>query len=195
MKNLFKNMFGVGVGVSLLMSCSVESVDETNLNASMSTMEVQNLSISDLVGTWNMYSMTSSDSVDFDQNGVYTYDLLEETECFDPMYFIFDDAGTVLTKQSRLYFNSVSGMFSCQTSKEYSATYQISGNKLSVTFTVKGNQYTEIKTISRYSENGGEFLKVTLTESETDQAVYVANDPGNTVASDIKQIDMVYKKV
>ena len=197
MKKLLQNLLVGGVGVISLIACSVESIDQemTALNASTSTMEVQDLSMNDLVGTWNMYSMTSSDSVDFDQNEVYTYDLLEETECFDPMYFIFDNEGNVVTEQARLYFSSTTGEFSCQTTGNYSATYQISGNELTVTFTVNGVQFTEAKTVSRYSENGEEFLQVTLTKQETDSAVYVSDDPGNTVASDIQQIDMVYIKV
>lgn len=197
MKELLQKMFIGGFGVTLMVACSAESADEelTGLNASTSTVLVQDLSMDDLVGTWNMYSMTSSDSVDFDQNGVYTYDLLEETECFDPMFFIFDNAGNIATEQARLYFSSTTGEFSCQTTGNYTATYQISGNELTVTFTVSGIQYTETKTISRYSENGEEFLQVTLTKQETDSAVYVSDDPGNTVASDIQQIDMVYLKV
>ena len=197
MKKLLQKLMVGGVGVSMLIACSADNVDEemTTLNATTSTVEMQELTMNDLLGTWKMNSMTSSDAVDFDQNGVYTYDLLEETECFDPMYFIFNEDGSVATEQARLYFNSVTGAFTCSTTGDYTATYQISGDELTVTFLVDGVQYTETKTISRYSENGAEFLKVTLTKQETNSAVYVANDPGTTVASGIQQIDMIYKKV
>lgn len=200
MKNLIRKMFVAGVGGSLLVACSKESVNEEmkiqNINAS--AVDIQNLTADDLVGRWNMYSMTSigeGNNVDFDQDGNFTYDLLEETDCFDPMYFSFDNEGNVTTEQARLFFNGATGKFSCHTTGNYVATYQISGNELTVTFTVDGMQYTETKTVSRFSENGIEYLKVTLTEAETDSAVYVSNDPGNTVASDIKQIDIVYEKV
>ncbi|MDX1472357.1 MAG: lipocalin family protein, partial [Flavobacteriaceae bacterium] len=197
---LIRKMFVAGVGVSLLVACSKESMNKEmkiqDVNAY--TVEIQNLTVDDFVGRWNMYSMTSigeGNSVDFDQDGNFTYDLLEETDCFDPMYFLFDKEGNVTTEQARLFFNGTTGKFSCQTTGNYVATYQISGNYLTVTFTVDGVQYTETKTVSRYSENGIDYLKVTLTEAETNSAVYVANDPGNTVASDIKQIDMIYQKV
>ena len=197
MKKILQKLLLGGVGAAILTACSAESVNEemSSLNASASVVEAQDLTMNDLVGRWDMYSMTSSDSVDFDQNGVYTYNLLEEKDCFDPMYFQFDDDGQVTTKQARLYFDGTTGKFSCNDTGDYTATYEITGNDLEVTFTVDGNQYTETKTISRYNENGTEFLKVTLTKAETNSAVYVANDPGNTVASDIQQIDMVYKKV
>jgi hypothetical protein len=202
MRKLLRNLILGGVGMSMLAACSADSVnDEMNtLNASASIVEVQDLSMGDLVGRWTMHSMTSVGTdemaavpVDFDQDGVFTYDLLKETDCFDTMYFEFDNQGKVNTHQSRLYFGST-GEFTCQTTGDYAATYQISGNDLSVTFTVDGFQYTETKTINRYSENGIEFLMVTLTKAETNGAVYVANDPGNTVASELQKIEIVYKK-
>lgn len=170
--------------------------ENLSLNATSTTVTAsEDIAASDLVGAWAMYSMTSiGTTVDFDQNGFETNDLLAETDCFDPMYFIFKETGEVDTRQSRLYFNSQTGAFTCLTTGDYTATYAVSGNILTVNFTVNGNEYTENKTISRYSENGSEFLLVTLTKGETDAAVYIADDPGNTVASEIEKIEMVYKK-
>lgn len=183
----------------LLLACSGEdlpAVENLSLNATSTAIaESQDLIASDLLGTWEMYSMTSIETtVDFDQNGQPTNDLLEETDCFDPMYFIFKETGEVDTRQSRLYFNAQTGAFTCLTTGDYTATYAVSGNILTVNFTVNGTGYTENKTISRYSENGSEFLMVTLTKEETDAAVYVANDPGNTVASEIQKIETIYIK-
>ncbi len=189
----------------LFTACSKDNlnsdVQELNLTGTATTQEVQILA-SDLVGTWNMYSMTSvafqdqsAVQVDFDQNGQYTFDLLEETECFDPMYFIFNANSGVDTHQSRLFFSEATGMFSCQTTGDYSATYEIvDGNELTITFSIDGQQYVETRTISLFSKDNAEFLKVTLTKSETNAAVYVAPDPGNTVASEIQKIEMVYIK-
>ena len=197
MNNFLQKMIFGGVGLSLLIACSAESVNDKGiaLNATTNTSTNQELSMDDLAGRWNMYAMTSVETtVDFDQDGNRTNDLLLETDCFDPMYFDFSSTGEVATYQSRLFFSEVTGAFSCQTTGNYVATYMINSDQLSVTFTVDGQTYTETKSISRYSENGSEFLKVTLTKTETNTAVYVAKDPGNTVASDIKQIDMIYKK-
>jgi len=199
MKKLLQRMMIGGVGLSMLISCSADSVndDALSLNATTSTVPTQNLTMNDLAGTWNMYSMTSvgeGKTVDFDLDGNSTYDLLKETDCFDNMFFVFETDGYVLTEQARLFFDGTSGKFTCATTGQYAATYQISGNDLTVTFTVNGVEYTQSKTVSRFSENGKEYLKVTMTEAETDSAVYVAKDPGNTVASDIKQIDIVYQR-
>ena len=196
MNKIFMNVLAAAVSSAFLIGCTADSVTDEmiTLNATASTVEIQDLTVNDLVGRWNIHAMTSSDSVDFDTNGIYTYDLLEETACFDPMFFDFDIEGNVQTRQARLYFDST-GEFTCQTTGDYSATYQISGNELKVTFKVDSIQYTETKIVSRYSDNGEEFLQVTLTKAETDAAVYIADDPGNTVASDIQKIEMIYKKV
>ena len=198
MKKTFTHLLLAGLTGILISSCSKETYSETDdvsLNVTTSTASSQDILSADLIGTWNMYSMSSMEtSVDFDLNGQYTNDLLEETDCFDSMYFIFKNDGIVDTRQSRLYFDSVSGDFSCQTTGDYTASYTVSGDVLTVTFTIDGIEYVENKTISLFSENGNEFLKVTLTKEETNSAVYVAPDPGNTVASEIEVIEAVYIK-
>lgn len=204
MKKTITHLFLACASGVLVSSCSDDSLSETgeiSLNAtSTANTTTQNITVADLVGTWNMQSMTSvpleeggqATAVDFDQNGNSTYDLLEETDCFDAMYFIFHDTGVVNTRQSRLFFSAETGGFTCLTTGDYTATYTVSGDILTVNFTVNGSNYTETRTIARYSENGKEFLRVTLTKEETNAAVYVAKDPGNTVASEIQKIEMVY---
>ncbi|WP_424493050.1 lipocalin family protein [Salinimicrobium sp. GXAS 041] len=203
MKKLLQRLLFGGLGVALLAACSAEGVNEemSALNASSATMSSQDLSINDLVGEWKIVSMTSvayeehpAVAVDFNKDGNFTFDLMEESTCFNIMSFDFRSNGTVYTNQARLFFDNTTGKFECQGTGLYTAGYEISGNDLSVTFTADGIEYTQVKTIYRYSEDGAEYLTVTLTEQETDSAVYVNNDPGNTVASDIKKIEMVYKK-
>ena len=198
MKKTITQLLLACVAVISLAGCSKETISESDnvsLNATTTTVSSEDIVSSDLVGTWNMYSMTSAEtSVDFDLDGQYTNDLLEETDCFDNMYFIFKNDGVVDTRQSRLFFNSLIGDFTCHTTGDYTATYSVSGNILTVTFTIDGTEYVENKTISLFSENGNDFLKVTLTKEETNAAVYVADDPGNTVASELQKIEMVYIK-
>ena len=198
MKKFLFYFLSAFVFVQMLGSCSPEATasdDMTQLNSSTTMVEAEFYSVADLVGRWNMHSMSSVETtVDFDRDGNRTTDLLLETDCFDPMYFDFKSTGDVETYQSRLFFSEMTGEFSCQTTGNYSATYTIEGDQLSVTFTIDGQTYTETKTISLYTENGAEFLKVTLTKTETNTAVYVAKDPGNTVASDIQKINIIYKK-
>lgn len=198
MREILQKCCAAGIAAVILTACSTENVDEQmiTLNASGTSLnaETTEIAVEDLVGTWNMYSMTSSDSVDFDQNGIYTYDLLEETDCFDPMYFIFHADGSLDTRQARLFFSETSGAFTCMDSGDYVATYELSGDQLTVKFEVDGSSYTETKTISLVTEGNNQFLDVILTKEETDAAVYISPDPGNTVASDIQKIDMRYIK-
>ena len=198
MKKLFKRCVLVLLAGLVLSACTAEELGEAeslSLNATATTSVSADILPADLVGTWNMYSMESLGvNVDFNRDGVRTFNLLEENNCFDDMYFTFDIDGNVQTTQSRLFFDGNTGEFTCQTTKDYVATYTLNGNELQVNFTVKGSNYTDSKTISRYSQNGEEFLKVSLTSYETDAAVYVANDPGNTVASEIQEIEMIYKR-
>ncbi|MFD2517657.1 hypothetical protein [Salinimicrobium flavum] len=199
MKKILLNAVAGIMMAPLFIACSADEmssdVNELNVSGTASGEDVQ-IMTSDLVGIWNMYSMSSlEDTVDFDQDGNYTNDLLEETDCFDAMYFDFENTGNVTTTQSRLFFSAATGMFSCQTTKNYSATYSVEeGNILTINFTVNNVDYTETRSISLYTENGIQFLKVTLTKAETNAAVYVAPDPGNTVASEIQKIEMIYKK-
>lgn len=199
MKKNFTGILIFGLVVAGIVSCSKDeiSTDAGNygLNATGTIEETAVITPADLTGKWEMFSMTSAETVDFNTDGTRTYDLLEETDCFDAMYFEFDSIGNVKTRQSRLYFDAVSGEFSCNTTGDYVAKYGVTGNELTVTFTIGDQTYSESKTISRYSESGAEFLKVTLTKTETNAAVYVTDDPGNTVASGISEIEMVYKKV
>ena len=197
MKILFKSYFLAAVMGLVLTACTADEpieADSMSLNATMTSVSAD-IVPADLVGTWNMYSMESLGvSVDFNLDGIQTFDLLEENNCFDSMYFTFDIDGNVQTTQSRLFFDGNAGEFSCQTTKDYVATYALNGAELQVNFTVNGTNYTDTKTISRYNQDGEEFLKVSLTRSETDAAVYVANDPGNTVASELQEIEMIYIK-
>ena len=136
--------------------------------------------------------MVSDVAVDFNQDGDFNTNILTESDCFNNMYFTFDSNGDVQTTQARLYFDA-QGNFSCS-EKNYTATYSVNQNELTVNFVVGGVPYTEVKQISITSDGTNEYLNITLTSTETDAAVYVANDPGNTVASDINQIDFTYIK-
>lgn len=197
MKKILSKLIIFGLLFPLYVACSTEDADMglNSLNSAGTIVQAEVITANQLVGIWKIASMSSvQTTVDFDQNGVRTNDLLKETDCFDTMYFDFKESGAVATRQARLYFSTSTGQFSCQTTGDYAATYEVSGNELTVTFIVDGQQYTDTKTISLFSENGNEFLKVTLIKEETNSAVYVANDPGNTVASGIQEIEIIYIK-
>lgn len=181
-----------GIGLS---SCSSEPAeDELMVLNATGTEQVSSADISsgDLTGTWRIYSMSADVAVDFDKDGAGSQDILSETGCFSNMYFTFNQDGSVQTTQARLYFDT-SGNFTCN-EKNYSATYEVTNNQLKVFFSVDGVSYSEVKDISLSGNGIDEFLHVSLTKAETSAAVYVAPDPGNTVASEIQKIDFVYIK-
>jgi hypothetical protein len=73
-KNLLYVVWGI-ILTPLFFSCSTEemSSDSQDLNLSgAATVQEEPILASDLVGTWNMYKMTSDVEVDFDQNGQFT---------------------------------------------------------------------------------------------------------------------------
>ena len=195
MKKFSTLFFGSLCASVLFFSCSPDATvieDANALDSSASMTTAASITSADLVGTWNLQSMNSDVAVDFNSDGAYSKDILSESGCFDNMYFTFDPDGVVYTTQARLYFDPA-GNFNCS-EKSYTATYSVDQNDLTVNFVVSGVAYTEVKQISITSDGTNEYLNVTLTSTETDAAVYVANDPGNTVASEINQIDFTYIK-
>lgn len=181
---------------SLLLSCSTDAIetrDMNSLNSTASLTTAADITAADLVGTWRIYAMNSDVEVNFNQDTTASKDILAETDCFNQMYFTFNPDGVVHTTQARLYFNA-EGDFSCS-EKNYAATYQvINQNELKINFIVNGTAYSEVKTITITNNGENEFLNISLTSLETDAAVYVAKDPGNTTASKIEKIDFVYIK-
>lgn len=194
-KNIITFSGSLCASVLLLFSCSPDAAvtEETNaLDSNTSLNATAGIATADLIGTWNLHSMEADVAVDFNQDGNSSTNILSESSCFDNMYFTFEEDGDVLTTQARLYFGA-DGNFTCS-EKSYSATYEVNQNELTVNFVVNGVAYTEVKTISMTNDGTNDYLIVSLTSVETDAAVYVANDPGNTVASNINKIEFTYIK-
>ncbi|MDT0648515.1 hypothetical protein [Autumnicola edwardsiae] len=194
--------FGMIVMVAgLTISCEPES-DEM-ATSSKEVLKVSNATIeqSALVGRWELSSMTSDVAVDLDEP--YTNDstdtstnILEETDCFNEMYFDFGDDNKVITGQAKLDF---ADGFSCNYGT-YSATYNIvnenDATKLVVTFEIDGMTITDSKTIELTTdESGQEFLHVILTDQEVDDASYINDGREDTVVKDITRLETIYTKV
>ena len=197
MKKILKKMMFAGLGSLIILGCSAEDKEENlnSLNAlgSTNTNQVADYSDVDLLGRWELVSMTSVDvPVDLNEDNVRQTNILDETSCFENMYFNFNSDNSVETNQARLFFNET-GNFTCS-EKVYAARYELSGNNLAVTFQVKGNSYTENRVIVIERDGGKEYLKISLTGAETDAAVYINDGRENTVAAELKQIDFVYIK-
>ncbi len=191
MKKIALNLFALTVAATLSIGCSTETINEesSSLNATATVFEGQDIQQNQLVGTWKIVSMTSDVAVDLNADENRNTDLLAESICFDNMYFAFNAEGTIITEQSRISFTEEA--MECDGTGVYSATYEVSGNTLSVTADYDGQPVTFTKTVGLSSDSNGEYLHVALEDYEVDQVV---SDPGNTVASDIERIEIVYKK-
>ena len=191
MKKIALNLFALTVAATFSIGCATETINEETsaLNATATLFEGQDIQQNQLVGTWKIEAMTSDVAVDLDADGSSNTNLLNETTCFDGMYFAFNNDGVVETEQGRISISEEE--LKCDGIGNYTAAYEVSGNTLAVTADFDGQTVTLTKTIGLSSDANGEYLHVALEEYEVEQIV---SDPGNTVASDIKRIEIVYKK-
>jgi hypothetical protein len=196
--NKLAGAFGMIVMVAgLTISCEPES-DEM-ATSSKEVLKVSNATIeqSALVGRWELSSMTSDVAVNLNDNDPDTStDILEETNCFNEMYFDFNEDGLVKTGQAKLDFKNG---FDCSYGT-YSATYNIvnenDATKLVVTFEIDGMPITDSKTIELTTdESGQKFLHVMTTASEVNGADYINDGREDTVVKDITRLETVYTKV
>lgn len=186
--NLVGGMMLIGITV-FFQSCEPETM---SLNEEPITTVDATIERSSLVGRWELESMDSDVAVNLNFDESSSTDILSETRCFDNMFYTFQANGDVTTGQAKLDFGPEDDEFKCNYG-EYSASYDVNDqNELEVTFEYNGSTLTETKSISLYEEGTEEFMKVTLSEMEA--SAYV-DDPGTTVASEIEEIIMVYKKV
>ncbi|MDT0685154.1 DUF5004 domain-containing protein [Autumnicola psychrophila] len=189
--------FGIIVMVAgVTASCEPEN-DEMTV-ASAEVLKVSNATIeqSSLIGRWELSSMASDVAVNLNDGDPDTStDILEETTCFNEMYFVFNEDGSVKTGQAKLDFKNG---FDCSYGI-YFAEYDVVNNSdssvLEVTFDVDGVTYTDSKTIELTNENGEELLHVITTASEIDGANYINDGRDTTVVSEITRLETIYTKV
>lgn len=183
--------------MAIFLGCSAEAVDEQQMNSlnavgTTATEPVADITSGDLEGRWELSSMTSDVSLDLNGDNEKQTNIMAETSCFHSMYFVFDTNNNVETNQARLYFDQT-GNFTCS-EKVYLASYEVSGDILAITFSVKGSTYTENRKIAIENDGKNDFLKMSLTGAETDAAVYVEDGRENTVAKEIGKIDFLFIK-
>ena len=191
MKKIALNLFAVSLTAVFAVSCSSEAVNDemSSLNSTVNVFEKQDIRQDDLVGTWKIESMISDVAVDLNSDGASNTEILEETTCFDTLFFNFNAEGGVLAHQARLSF--ANGEMQCDGEGTYSAAYEVAGNELFVSFQSGGSPITISKTIGLSSADGAMYLHVAIEDFEVEELV---NDPGNTSVSSIHRIEMIYKK-
>ena len=191
MKKIALNLFALAITAAFSVGCSSEAVNDemTSLNSTTNVFEKQDIRQDDLVGTWKIEAMNSDVAVDLDADGTNNTDILNETTCFDNLFFNFNAEGGILAHQAKLNF--VDGEMQCTGEGNYAATYMVSGNDLSVSFQSGESQITFTKTIGLSTAGGAMYLHVAIEEYEVSELVV---DPGNTSVSSINRIEMIYKK-
>lgn len=191
MKKIALNLFAITLSAAFAVGCSSEAVnDEINtLNSTVNVFEKQDIRQTDLVGTWKIESMISDVAVDLNSDGTSGTEILDETTCFDNLFYSFNEEGGILAHQARLNF--VDGEMQCDGEGTYAATYEVTGNELSVTFQSGESTLTFTKTIGLSTANGATYMHVAIEDYEVAELV---NDPGNTSVSSINRIEMIYKK-
>lgn len=191
MKKIALNLFALTVAATFSIGCSTDTANEemSSLNSTATVFEGQDIQPTQLVGTWKIESMISDVAVDLNSDGTASVDILEESTCFDNLFFNFNEEGGIAAHQAKLNF--VDGEMQCNSEGDYTATYTVSGNELSVSFQSGDSMITFTKTIGLSNDATGEYLHVAIEDYEVDELV---QDPGNTSVSDIQRIEMIYKK-
>lgn len=168
-----------------IFSCSKEEVSkESQLKVSNATAVTTN----DMIGSWNLSAMMADVAVNLDQDQTSSTNLLDETDCFNTMYIIFNNDNTFDTNNATMTFEAGDGNdFSCRQDRMDNGKWEIKENKLILTMTINGETYTHEKAIDLNSDK----FSFNVTKIESDQYV---NDPGNTQASSIRILELEYTR-
>lgn len=146
-----------------------------------------------LGGVWLLTELNATPATDLNNDGVASVNLLTETTCFDTTAFSFqgNNTGTVNSTIATLEIDQ-NQIVNCAVRTD-SGTYSISGNTLSVTIDINGGTATETRQVvlTGNGSNAGDTLAFFVANNEI--GAYV-NDPGNTVASSIQNLEFVYTK-
>ncbi len=149
--------------------------------------QVTTLSVADIEGNWVVSEINSTPAVDLESNGNSDANLMNQTTCFDGMSLDFDNNGTLTVVTSEITFDATATpSFSCELRSDV-GSYQISGDVLTITLPISGNQETE--TINVNVQNNT--LSFSLMQSDIAQFF---NIPSGESFSAINDLEFVYLK-
>lgn len=191
MKRIARSLFVLALTGVVTAGCSKEDVTEEihSLDVTQSIFEGQQIQQNQLLGSWKIHSINSDVAVDLNADGNSSKNVLQETSCFNNMYFDFNAEGKVETLQGRISFPE--GTMVCGGDKVYTANYSVTGNDLTVFFTLNGEQVQASKTIGLSQDATGEYLHVSLEDVAVEEFI---SDPGNTVVSGVKALELIFVK-
>ncbi|TKS56250.1 lipocalin family protein [Mesohalobacter halotolerans] len=175
-KSKFSLLFVVFISIAITSCSDDDSVQNTVLN------------VSDIEGNWSLFQINSTPVVDLEGDANTNPNIMAQTDCFNGMSLNFGTNGVLTVVSSEITFDSnADPSFDCSLRTDV-GSYSISGNDLTVTIPISGNQ--EIQTVVIDVQNNN-ILSFTLTESQVAQFFSV---PSGESFSTITELEFVYEK-
>lgn len=167
----------------VFQSCEAEAIQDA-IGPNEANLSIERNS---LIGKWNLSVLKADKAVDLNEDGTASFDLLQETSCFDSMSISFNEDGTLETVNSRLDFNGAEPV-ECSSERKDIGSWEVEGDILVFTIAINGTEYTHRKQIEQTSNSFA--FEVEKWESEQ----YV-DDPGDTAVSGLSIISVTYSRV
>ena len=192
---MMRKLMVLAVAAPFLVACSAdEAMEKSSLNVTEGLNQTYDIQSEDLVGKWNLVSMTSDVEVDLDRDGDKSTEILTETGCFGDMYFTFGLDGSVVTQQAKLNFDTAEGEMQCEQGIYSDATYEVNGNELKVGFKFDGATAYQTRSIDVYTVGEDDFLQLDLTYAEAKQYIRDTTFVSPTGATNVKAVEMLYQR-
>lgn len=172
-----------------LTSCGGDDLDDVQAESLETKMLTANIVDSDLVGQWGLSMMKTDTLVDLNKDGIFTQDLMVETDCFDPMSITFNSDKTFSSVNSRMDFKAgeTDDEFLCMGHRTDTGTWSVEGDVLSLHVNVDGSVYNT----ERQLEISGNTFSFKVSKQESKQYV---TDPGDTSVSRVMVVSLDYTK-
>ena len=188
MTNLFKikNLAGFLFLSISLFSCSKE---EVSMESSLKVSNVTAVTTNDMLGHWDLSGMMSDTDIDLNDDGSYSKNLLDETDCFNTMSITFNEDGTFISDNAQMTFEAGTSknQFSCLSDRMDIGNWEVKNDSLILTLNINSATYTHKKFINLETNK----FSFDVTKIESNQYV---SDPGNTQASPIRILELEYTK-
>ena len=142
-----------------------------------------------LYGKWKVSILEADNPVDLNNDGSASTNIIQETNCFNTMGVVFDEDRNFTTTNAQMDFTAgTENMdFACMDARTDSGTWELQRDQLTLNLNVNGMTFSQTKTIKVQ----GNSFSFRITKAESNQYV---NDPGNTKASEIRILEVVYTK-
>lgn len=110
----FKILFTIVTAFTILTACSNDD-DNNNVNPN-----------AEFAGTYNLTSLSAPQEVDYNQDGTASFNLMNETVCYNDSQIVLNEDMTYTAVKSYVFFISETG---CQT-EDSSGTWEVNGSTL-----------------------------------------------------------------